>query len=788
MALSRNQQKAAFFQAQIEAGLKKGLTKAQAVSAANQAVQAKFFPKPGKRGAALLQGKRRVHAGFGRLTGDVVGSEGEAFLRGERQLSRLPESTVRQLERRFKQRNNRNDPRFKQIQQRIREFDAVKVQVGALRQQRLARAQSAVDKDTLARQSTQPDRFDKIIADTKQRDKVRQDIIGAGFDPANLQRATPRFVDKITTNEAQREQARFQAGIPISQRPAKITGGGRTPSRQEKKITLNESLSISDRSKQTGFDLLPQGPALLSGSRLFKSGLPGITLPIERLPFVSIKQQVQRFKGKERDEGFVSFEPTNPLLQPVGGAKSVFQEFVNIGEGLGQVVQGKEVRPSTRVNTIFGDFISSGAKAFEDSSTFGIPPDVTLSVEFERFKKRTIKKVQERPLQVGGEFVGEFATGFGLGSVGAKVASKIIPFAAKTSTKTGGTVIDDLAQGKTKTFSPNIKFRKVPKDVFADDLARADPFRFGTRHVKLGRGLGRPPRFDAGDVNRVLFGPSKPTKGGGTFSKPIFKTPKGQPRTTQELLQLTKKKKITKATSSFDFKVTEFGKSGRVTAKQSSKLDNLFAKPKQQKKKTRDDLLLEQLAFPGKVRTKTVTRARQKFQDPLKLTPLFKQPTRQDTKLTPLLKQPNKVTTKLDTPFKPPRQPQRTLLKQPTRTPTRLDTPFPRPPRNPLRLAVLFPNLFPGGGRRGDSKRGLRRGDRTFQTLGVDPLRPGVILAAPSRKSKSPKIFGELDIALEKERRKPGRTETILGDFGRPTKRKGKKRKSSSPLDNPFGF
>jgi len=742
---------------------------------------------------------RRVSAGFSIRTGQAVGQAGEDFLAGRGPpLKQLNRTTLQALARRFAK---TNDPRLARTRALIQARFRTEVISGSLRQQRLARAQAAVRKDAEARQSTQPDRFDKIIADTKQRDKVRADITRAGFDPANLRQASGRFVDKITTNESQRAEARRQVSIPISQRPAQITGRsqpkeGETILRsselnQPKEFTLSlkESLGFSDRIEPEEKRGIPKTSAG------FLRGAPVVSELIGEKPlgfqFFSIKGEVSKRPKKEKLEDSFSFQPTNPLLQPQAGVKSVFQEFINIGEGLGQIAQGKEVKPSKRVNTVFGDFISSGAQAVEKSQLFGTPLGFEFQVEFEKFGQRTVKKVQKRPLQVGGEAVGEFTTAFGLGSITAKLAARILPGIIKKSPKTAQDIFDNSFS--REKFAPNIKFRQVPKDVFADDLARPRTGGFGSRQRSLGRGLGKvvKPRFDAGDVSRVTFGPSKPTKGGGTFVKPTFKISKGNPRTAQELVSLIKQKKITKATGRLDFKVTEFGKT-KTKPKQSSKLDNLFAKPKQLKKiKTRDELLLEQIRIPGsKVRTVQISKVRQKQRSPLVPAFIFKQPTVQKTKLTPLLKQP--TTPKLDTPFKPPRQPQRTILRQPTRTPTRLDTPL-RPPTRPPRTAfILFPN-FPGGGsRRGGSRGGPKRGRKEFQTLPVDPLRPGVILPAgvSGKRSRSSKIFGEIDISLEKARRRPNTIQPVLGDFGRPNlpkSKKGKKRKKS-PLNDPFGF
>ncbi len=156
---------------------------------------------------------RRVARSF------TVSSGASDFLRGHGPpFHQLGRNTLQNLAEHFRRTGDSRLARTEAlINQRFRSE-----QVGfGLTQQRLAREQGAKRKFDEGVQAQQPDRFNKIIADTKQRDKVRADITGAGFNPAELTRATPKFNldskgrNRITTNEAQRKEARRQVGIPI---------------------------------------------------------------------------------------------------------------------------------------------------------------------------------------------------------------------------------------------------------------------------------------------------------------------------------------------------------------------------------------------------------------------------------------------------------------------------------------------------------------------------------------------------------------------------------------------
>ena len=217
----------------------------------------------GFRGLVLKDGKISQVGALRQGGADFIAGKGPP-------LRQLNKNTLQDLERHFKR---SNDSRLKQTQELIQQRLITENRGRALQQERLARGQAAKRKFDEGVQASQPDRFDKIIADTQQRDKVRAAIINAGFDPADLRQASGRFVDKITTNEIQREQARFQASIPISQRPAQITGRsqpkeGETIVRsselnQPKEFTLSlkESLDFSDDTQQRKQQGIPKTSA-----------------------------------------------------------------------------------------------------------------------------------------------------------------------------------------------------------------------------------------------------------------------------------------------------------------------------------------------------------------------------------------------------------------------------------------------------------------------------------------------------------------------------------------------
>ncbi len=296
------------------------------------------------------------------------------------------------------------------------------------------------------------------------------------------------------------------------------------------------------------------------------------------------------------------------------------------------------------------------------------------------------------------------------------------------------------------TFPANRKLRQVPADVFFDDLARPKVTSFDSIFFPLGRGAGLiVPRGGPKPITTGLF---PKTKGGGTFSKPIFKeptVPKGGRlvinKSGQIQVQRTKLKQKTGVIKS---------------QRQSTALDILFSKPRFKKKQVSTDALLQEFLLKPIQKTKTkqalVTKVKQKTkQSPLvallpKLTPVQKQKQR--------LKQPFPLALRAAQRQRPRQRLTPILIPKTTPLLTTIPKVPPRPPRAPLIGPPFFP-FFPGGRRDPDRPRKGRQ-SRLFLTDPVDPLRPGVIAAegVSSRVSRSSSIFGKSDRDIARARKK----------------------------------
>ena len=170
--------------------------------------------------------KRRVPAGHGVSSGIALNPTGLGLLKGTIKPRDASRANL-QAFRTFQARRHRDTSR---IDAALTEKFRSETVDASLRQQRLASEQGAKRKFDEGVQAQRPDRFNKIIADTKQREKVRGDILDAGINPATLQRATPILnLEKITTKEGQRKEARRQVGIGVSQLGGIETGRGSTP-------------------------------------------------------------------------------------------------------------------------------------------------------------------------------------------------------------------------------------------------------------------------------------------------------------------------------------------------------------------------------------------------------------------------------------------------------------------------------------------------------------------------------------------------------------------------------